>query len=371
MSLWMVNAGDIINSKATKQSRTTARGYRRELVRYGIVLAVLTLTLLLTFITSPQAGQAACPGRSGKIAFDAGQETPWDNTTFEIYVMDADGSNRIRLTNNTVGDRWPNWSPYGQKIAFTRFHEDDSADIYVMNADGSDQVNLTNTPAFDELPPAWSPDGKKIAFTRGPAGSFVRFENIEQYEIFVMDVGSDNSVSNLQQLTFNTAEDSAPAWSPDGQKITFTSYRDGNYEIYVMNTNGEQQTNLTNNPADDGFTFPAQTWSPDGLKIAFPSNRGGENFLDFDVYVMDADGSSQTNLTNRPGLDACPAWSPDGTKITFNSFRDEDGSVEIYVMNAADGSNQTNLTQTGETGQDEVASDWQSIKLIYFPLIFK
>ena len=116
-------------------------------------------------------------------------------------------------------------------------------------------------------------------------------------------------------------------------KIAFASTRDGNYEIYVMKADGSGQTDLSNNPAGD--VEPA--WSPDGTKIAFTSNRDGN----WEVYVMNADGSAQTNLSNNPWSDVDPAWSPDGRKIAFAS--DRDGSGEIYVMNA-DGSGQTNLS---------------------------
>jgi Tol biopolymer transport system component len=109
-------------------------------------------------------------------------------------------------------------------------------------------------------------------------------------------------------------------------KIAFTSLRDGNAEIYVMNADGSDQTNLTKNPAADEYV-PA--WSPDGSKIAFSSNRDG----DYEIYVMNADdGSGQTNLTNYPAVfDGYPAWSPDGSKIAFASDRDGDG--DIYVVN--------------------------------------
>ena len=117
-------------------------------------------------------------------------------------------------------------------------------------------------------------------------------------------------------------------------KIAFTSTRHGNREIYVMNADGSNQTNITNN---SGYNRDPR-FSPDGTKIAFESSRVGNQ----EIYVMNADGSNQTRLTNNPGLDGDPCFSPDGSKIAFAS--DRDGDWEIYVMNA-DGSNQTRLTR--------------------------
>jgi uncharacterized repeat protein (TIGR01451 family) len=119
-------------------------------------------------------------------------------------------------------------------------------------------------------------------------------------------------------------------------KIAFVSDRDGNDEIYVMNANGSGQTRVTNNSADD--REPAS--SPNGARIAFVSNRNGND----EIYVMNTDGSGLTRLTNNSAADEAPAWSPDGTKIAFDS--DRNGSTEIYVMNA-DGSGQTRLTSNG------------------------
>ncbi|HJX61829.1 MAG TPA: hypothetical protein VJ578_04595, partial [Dehalococcoidia bacterium] len=116
-------------------------------------------------------------------------------------------------------------------------------------------------------------------------------------------------------------------------KIAFHSYRDGNAEIYVMNADGSGQTRLTNEPATDNLP----SWSPDGSRIAFSSTRDGNA----EVYVMNADGSGQARLTNNPAYDNEAHWSPDGSKIAFST--DRDGNGEIYVMNA-DGSGQTNLT---------------------------
>jgi TolB protein len=117
-----------------------------------------------------------------------------------------------------------------------------------------------------------------------------------------------------------------------GGKIAFESDRDGGSgEIYVMNADGSNQTRLTN---DEGSSA---CFSSDGTMIAFSSVRDG----DFEIYVMNADGSNQIRLTNNPAWNAEPCFSPDGTMIAFTSYYQ--GMVEIFVMNA-DGSNQTRLT---------------------------
>jgi len=262
----------------------------------------------------------------------------------EIYVMNADGSNQTNLTNNPAGDEYPCWSPDGKKIAFgsdrDSYSEDYSnCEIYVMNADGSEQANLTNNPAWDHYP-SWSPDGKRIAFTSHRDG---------KVGIYIMNADG----SNQTRLTDNPAADVKPQWSPDGKKIAFQTTRHGKMEVYVMNSDGSNETRLTNNPVTD----ICLSWSPDGKNIAFASQRDDNSDLFYgnsEIYVMNADGSNQTRLTNNPSFDMAPSWSPDGKKIAFYSLRNDvppekderswyEMNAEIYIMNA-DGSEQKNIT---------------------------
>jgi TolB protein len=113
------------------------------------------------------------------------------------------------------------------------------------------------------------------------------------------------------------------AYSPDGTKIAFMNNYDGDYEICVMNADGTGTRQLTKNSSFDGYP----SWSPDGTKIAFASNRDG----DVDIWVMNADGSEQTNITNDdPSNDDAPRWSPDGRWIAIET--DRYGSVQVELI---------------------------------------
>ncbi|HEV2766012.1 MAG TPA: hypothetical protein VGV38_23710, partial [Pyrinomonadaceae bacterium] len=142
------------------------------------------------------------------------------------------------------------------RIAFTS-DRDGNAEIYLMDADGSNPVRLTFTDAPEDNA-AISPDGRKIAFGSARDGN---------WEIYVMGVDGSNQV----RLTNNTTDDAYPTWSPDGKQIAFQSWRDGNSEIYTMYADGYGQANVTKHPAEDWDA----SWSPDGKKLAFSSTRDG------------------------------------------------------------------------------------------------
>ena len=228
-----------------------------------------------------------------KIAFSS-----YRDGNSDIYVIDADGKNLIRLTQNPGYDSIPNWSPDGQRIAFTS-RRDGNFEVYVMNADGENLIRLTQDP-WNDGHPSWSPDGRKIAFT-----------SHRNSEIYVMDVGGNN----LIRLTRNPASDAHPTWSPDGQNIAFVSDRAGTYDIYVMDAEGNDPVRLTpirglpHGRRDRWQNLGRDlhpSWSPDGRKIVFTSNRDGN----YEIYIMDADGGNPTNLTQNGAKDEMPAWSP-------------------------------------------------------------
>ena len=169
---------------------------------------------------------------------------------YEIYVMAADGGNPQNLTNNPNGDWDPSWSPDGERIVFSARRDGHfenelvlTSEIYVMDADGGNPQRLTEN-RKNERYPVWAPDGNRIAFASDRKG------DLQNFEIYVMDADGGNE----QRLTENRIHDRYPSWSPDGKRIAFSSEKDGNWEsleIYVMDADGGNPQNLTNNPQAD------------------------------------------------------------------------------------------------------------------------
>lgn len=254
-------------------------------------LVVVAAAVVCGLVASMSAS-AAFPGRNGKIVFGS-QHAGED----EIWVMNADGSDRHNLTRHDgskVSDIDPRWSPDGRRIVFAS-DRSGSLQIWAMNANGTEPVQLTDLPGRNRYP-AFTADGKQIVFQSLAAGNF---------EIYRMQADG----SGVTNLTKDSGVDWAPAASARGKKVVFTSERDGNGHLYVWSPD-DAVKRVTDSAGYDYFA----SWSPSGNDLVFVREEGGET----EIYVAHADGTGAKQLTDTPGVtEYFPAFSPDGTKITF------------------------------------------------------
>jgi Tol biopolymer transport system component len=288
--------------------------------------------------TSSATGEIDLSTLKGRIAFSGG--TPHSE---DVYVINADGTGRSRVTSDPAADFDPTWSPDGSRIAYRhQTGEDATTDIDVIEADGSGARNLTDNLSIADWGPAWSPNLKEIAWNSdgGTPGMFRGFL-MHPDGSHVRPLGVDVWVEYQ-------------AWSPDGSKLAFMSQTPegtDDYEIYVVNADGTNLRRLTHSQGPDGW--PA--WSPDGRRILFSSVRDDCTYSDdadctttrdigpyHTLYLMNADGSQQTRVSD--AFAQIADWSPDGRFIVFGS------QAGLSIMRS-DGSDLTTLpTGISESG---------------------
>lgn len=243
---------------------------------------------------------------SGRIVFDDFED---------VFVMDVDGSDVVKVAGEVGPEFDGAWSPDGQSIVYrdsTRgINEDD--EIFVASADGSERRNITNDPAND-WGPDWSSDGSTIVFNSDREGGALRG--------YLVDPGG----SNLRALGID-AWFEYPSFSPDGRRVVFEGHDGTDYEIYVANIETGETRQLTDAPGNDGWPV----WSPDGASIAFSTERDDCMFLAEDqecwqtgepddayrqIWLMNADGSDQRPVSTE--LAQFVAWSPDSRYLLIS-----------------------------------------------------
>ena len=310
------------------QEVVSKMGTRRAIIFLGVSMALLFLASGLL----PREPSAQTTSPEGKIVYEK---------LGDIWVMNADGTNQTNLTNTPdINEGQPAWSPDGTKIAFTgpgELNEDGSGglgDIYVMDADGTNRTNLTDTPDFLEYRASWAPSGAQLTFVREVPGQIIS----EQQDIFVMDANGENA----NNLTQTDANEDDPAWAPDGTKIAFSGVRNSGSEIVTMDPNGQNETILSGDSFEGADRAP--DWSPDSTKVVFQKQCQGVCSDAWEIWGVNRDGSQDTNLTpndlseeDRPVTQHTgPSWSPDGSEITFTRTRPsvEGGQSDIYAMPA-------------------------------------
>ncbi len=221
----------------------------------------------------------------------------------EIWRMNADGTNPMKLTDDRAEDLEPAWSPDGTRIAFKSNRDHELYEIYTMSAiDGSDVRRITNNEQSDNSP-SWSPDGTRLVVSRV---TLVGATGEDSYgDLVIVDAsGNGNEVQLTQHQPGEVAQH--PCWGVhNGEEWIVYAYRPSAAEdtdIYRMRPDGTDITRLTT----DGARNSQPCFSPDGSKIAFQKFRRGS----FDIYVMDFDGSNEQVLAESEEADTAPAWSP-------------------------------------------------------------
>ena len=264
---------------------------------------------------------------------------------FEIYSMRPDGSELRQLTRNEAHGRFeaddaePAWSPDGRRIVFTssRDHPGDgqeSWELYVMNADGSEQRRLTDNGGAD-LSPAWTSDGRLVYLACTNAW------RCRAVTASADDGAEPAPIGNIPEFTHGVA------LSPDGRTLLYSVTRGVEVDVVTEDVASGRRRTLTRTRGLDG----GGVWSPDGRRILFGSERDRNGDCLFhdcfghasELYVMNADGTHQRRLTHTRAVEAFAAFSPDGTRIVFARSRSERDDYELYVMNA-DGTCERRLT---------------------------
>jgi len=263
-----------------------------------------TVTQVEVIIAAPSPTHTPVLTAPDRIVFQSNRDGD-----YEIYIVNVDGSNLQKLTDNNVDDKYPAVSPDGRRIAY-QVGGDENWGISVMDVDGGNRDVLSDNRFWDRLP-TWSPDGQQIAFISNRNG---------QFAVHMMDANGQN----VRQVVNTGERDGHVSWSVN-DKLAFNTGGDSSktWRIAVSDVNGDNVQNLTGN----GNWSPE--WSPDGRFLVFVSSRSGGD-TNPGIFVMNADGSNQRQLFDSPDYEWGARWSGDGQSIIFT--RSPNNKDSIYMV---------------------------------------
>jgi TolB protein len=310
-------------------SLENGRSRLRRTLLVGIGLCMLGL-----IVAAPS--QAAFPGANGLVVYDSNQ----GGSDLEIMKGPPDGSGSVQLTNNTVDDQEPAWSPNGTKIAWAHFNSASGHfEIWTMNADGTNQQALVTRPDLSVTDPTWSRDGSRVAFT---------YQTVSDHDIYRADTSGLN-VNVTPVVNSTLAEEIEPSYAPNSNKIVFSrAASGGKYALYTVNDDGTSQAPLL---TDATHNLNRPNWSPDGAKISYQYQFSP---TDDDVSTVNANGTGAAFTFNSTNQERAPAWAPQGNMIAFVRVATD---AEIYTGNP--GSDQLPLESRPSTTENH--PDWQPV----------
>lgn len=296
-------------------------------------------------------------------AFDGSQlifqATPPGAECDQIYTMNLDGSDKEMVSSGEGRTTCSYFYPGDERILYSSTHHFMDAcpanpdfsqgyvwavypsfDIFVANADGSDLTQLTHEFGYD-AEATFSPRGDRIVFT-----------SMRDGDLDIYSMAPDGS--DVKRLTDEPGYDGGPFFSPDGTKIVFRAHRPATaedaedytsllsvglirpsqLEIYVMDADGSNQIQVTNNGAANFGPF----WHPSGERILFSSNMDDPTGRNFDIYMINLDGSGLERVTTADGFDGFPVFSPDGTQFVWGSNRngETEGDTNVFIADWVD-----------------------------------
>ena len=285
---------------------------------FGVLLAVGALLAVV-----PAAG-ATFPGANGKIVFSghADNGPPYGSEGRDLFVVDPDGSNRVNLTHSADFETGPDWSADGTKLVY-----ESTGGLWTMTADGTAKRYLLLGARA-----TWAPSGTRIAYDRPE----VFYPGTGKFEVYAVNTDGTGNTSLTKDFGGEV-----PSWSPRGDLIAFAHAPTG---IHTMNTDG---SNIRPVSQPNAFS-PA--FSPDGSQILYACCGYPTQY---DLWLVNADGTGEHRLTNTPEIEESAVFSPDGKHILFQR---PGGPVrdEVWIMNA-DGSGARVLIEDAET------PSWQAI----------
>lgn len=298
------------------------------------------------FTTAPTSSPLA---RSDDwIVYSKGDMGGWRS----IFIVNSVETGEIRLTDGRNSDVDPSWSPDRKHIIFSSERDPHSGQyqLYIMDGDGSNLHQVTSS-SGDNVNPSWSPNGDKVVFSSDRNGA---------WQIFTMNINGSEQTA----LTDIAHPSLYPAWSPSGDKIAYSSEYDGYWEIYIMNSDGSNSHQLTDgtdliyyidcdgNPWTGEIDIHGNSitpaWNPNGNQIAFAGGfENGHQFCqDWDIFIINTDGSNIQRLYMHESSEHYPSWSPDGEFFVFKSAFLNQGA-DIFIR-SVDGSYQKKLFENND-----------------------